>query len=138
MKLKSFLIILILTVSSVYAKPQKKEFSPIYKDEYLLDKCKDYAKFLGYNENLIAEAHYVTLPDNILGRCMQNDKVILINRNYKFAGWWVFDETLIHEICHLYTTNDLEWHIAMVKAANKINWLEVDILEDEKRQHKLD
>ena len=140
MKLKSFLIILILTVSSVYANP--KAYEPDYNDEEkLLEWCRQYADILGYDRNQIHEAHFITLPDNILGRYYKDSKgnnIILVSRNATFMSRNAFDENLVHEICHIFTKDYTEWHIEMVKAANKILWLETWILIDERTDHPLD
>ena len=140
MKLKSFLIILILTVSSVYANPQIYE--PDYNDEEkLLEWCRQYADILGYDRNQIHEAHFITLPNNTIGqyyRDSNGNNIILVNRNTIFMSRNAFDENLVHEICHIFSKDHTEWHIEMIKAANKILWLETWILIDERTDHPLD
>ena len=140
MKLKLVLIMFILTVSSVYAKSYK----PNYDDEAeLLEWCQQYADLLGYDRSQIVEAHYVSLPSNILGKCYylpDNKAMILVNRLYPFSYRQEFDTTLVHEVCHVYTKDDLSWHIAMIRAANtlKMPGLKFEILQDEATDHPLD
>jgi hypothetical protein len=147
MKLKSFLIILIITFSSVYANPKicakatYNSFVPnLAAEDTLLDFCHQYARMLGYDESLIKEAHFVTLPGNVVGKCIKekNKCTILVNYTYGFSSRNEFDENLVHEICHVYTSNDLEWHLAMMKAAKRFPWLSYYVLEDEKTDHPLD
>lgn len=140
MKLKSLFIILILTISSVYAKPYK----PNYDDEAeLLEWCRQYADLLGYDRSQIVEAHYVSLPLDTLGKChylQDNKAMIIVNRLYTFEYREAFDATLVHEVCHVYNKDDLRWHIAMIKAANtlKMPGLKSEILYDEATDHPLD
>ena len=145
MKLKSLVIAVIfsiLTISAAYADNRYfKVYYPDYNDEAkLLDWCKQYAKALGYDESLIVEAHFVTLPEHTIGYTYKKDNghIILVSRTYTFPNKYAFDENLVHEICHIYTKNDIEWHIAMVEAVNKVPWLESWILRDEKTDHPLE
>lgn len=141
-RLLTFLLISIITISSIYAKPKKKsqsKYHPNYSNEYLLNRCREHAHTLGYDESAISEAYYITLPEKMIAKCSKTDDkiIIFVDRNYQFAGWWEFEETLVHEVCHVYTINFVDWHIEMSKAAEKLWWLEPDILADEARQHPL-
>ena len=140
MKLKSFLIILILTISSVYAMPPHEYYKPNLDNKWLLERSRGFARMLGYDDSKILDAYYVTLPSDILGKTCykENGSIILVNRNCEWWDHFEFDENIIHEICHVYTDTDLEWHIAMVKAADKIWHLAPDILKDEATDHPLD
>ena len=144
MKIKSVLVVILLNfliIHSVFGASPKKYFEPDYNDEAtLLEWCRQYADILEYDRSKIIEAHFVTLPKNILGRAVytENGYIILVNRQHKFINRWEYDENLVHEVCHVYTNNDLEWHIAMIKAAERLNLLKYEILEDEKTDHPLD
>lgn len=144
MKAKSVLVIILLNflvISSLFATPKIKYYEPDYDNEAkLLEWCRQYADILGYDRALIHEAHFITLPNNILGRqsIINGKNIILVNKNYSFRSRYDFDENLVHEVCHIYTNSDLEWHIAMVKAASIIEYLKYEILEDEKTDHPLD
>jgi len=139
MKFKSFLIILIITISSAYAMPPHEYYKPELTNEELLERCKCYARMLGYDDSKIKGVYIVTLPNNILGRtCPKEDgSVILINRNVEWWNNFDFDENIVHEICHVYTNTDLEWHIAMVRASTIFHFLKVEILKDEATDHPL-
>ena len=138
MKIKSLLIILIITISSVYANAPKVKYHPNYDEEpQILELCKSLARSLEYDDSKIDEFHFVTLPQDIIAKyvVIKGKNVILVNRTYQFRDGWDFRETLVHEICHIYTDSNLEWHIAMVRAASKCWGIDVDILEDEKTHH---
>jgi hypothetical protein len=143
MKIKSILVAVLLSffaTNALFAVPEC--YKPDYNDEEkLLEWCRQYADILGYDRNQIHEAHFISLPDNILGRYYKDSKdnnIILVNRNATFMSRNAFDENLVHEICHIFTKDYTEWHIEMVKAANKILWLETWILIDERTDHPLD
>lgn len=143
MKIKSVLVAILinfLAVSSLFAMPPHEYYKPELTNEELLERCKSYARMLEYDDSKIKEAYFVTLPNNILGKaCPKEDgSVILINRNVKWWNNFDFDENIVHEICHVYTENDLEWHIAMVRASTVFHFLKVEILKDEATDHSLD
>lgn len=143
MKIKSVLVAVLinfLAISSLFALPPHEYYKPNQDNKWLLERSRGFARMLGYDENKILDAYYVTLPDDILGKTYYKDDgaIILVNRNIKWWDHFEFDENIIHEICHVYTTTDLDWHIAMVKAADKIWHLGPDILRDEATDHPLD
>ena len=140
MKLKSFLIILILTVSSVYAMPQHEYYKPELTNEELLDRCKCYARMLGYDDSKIKDAYFITISNRTLGmtKYLEDGAIILVNKNIEWWNNFDFDENIVHEICHVYTNTDLEWHIAMVRASTIFHFLKVEILRDEATDHPLD
>ena len=142
MKIKSVLVAILinlLAVSSLFALPPHEYYKPNQDNKWLLERSRGFAHMLGYDESKILNAYYVTLPSNTLGltKYEEDGAIILVNRNNKWWDHFEFDENIIHEICHVYTKTDLEWHIAMVNAADKIWHLAPDILRDEASDHPL-
>ena len=143
MKIKSILVAILinfLAISSLFAMPPHEYYKPELTNEELLDRCKCYARMLGYDDSKIKAAYFVTLSNNTLGMAKyeEDGSIILVNRN---VDWWNnfdFDENIVHEICHVYTKDYLEWHIAMVRASTIFHFLKVEILRDEATDHPLD
>jgi hypothetical protein len=122
--------------------PYKAPFHPNFDEKALLERARGYAKILEYDDSKILEVHCITLAPNILGKTIYSEDgdgaIILINRSYKFEDAFEFNANIIHEICHVYTNSDLEWHMAMVRAANTIVTFNYDLLRDEATDHPLD
>ena len=120
--------------------PQHEYYKPELTNEELLERCKSYARMLEYDDSKIKDAYFITISNRTLGmtKYLEDGAIILVNKNIEWWNNFDFDENIVHEICHVYTNTDLEWHIAMVRASTIFHFLKVEILRDEATDHPLD